>query len=142
MVLLLWIICVISVLFLLCFHARLFVDALWSPAGRGLTSWLSFVMSNCDVVSILGRVWCMVVYITDLCPFSYFNSKSIMPLKQIALSTQQRYIRQEIRHTRSYLFHMLLFLCLCQDFSFFFFEHRATKINLLWKLPLQKWKVV
>ena len=34
---------VISVL--LYFHARLFVDALWSPAGKGLTSWLSFVMS-------------------------------------------------------------------------------------------------
>ena len=36
-------------LVLLCFHARLFVDALWSPAGKGLTSWLSFVVSNCDV---------------------------------------------------------------------------------------------
>ena len=34
---------------LLCFHERLFVDALCSPAGKGLTSWLSFVMSNCDV---------------------------------------------------------------------------------------------
>ena len=32
-------------LVLLCFHAHLFVDALWSPAGKGLTSWLSFVMS-------------------------------------------------------------------------------------------------
>ena len=31
-------------LVLLCFHARLFVDALWSPAGKGLTSWLSFLM--------------------------------------------------------------------------------------------------
>ena len=30
---------------------RLFVYALWSPAGKGLTSWLSFVMSNCDVVT-------------------------------------------------------------------------------------------
>ena len=38
-------------LFLLRFHARLFVDVLWSPAGKGLTSWLSFVMSNCDVVT-------------------------------------------------------------------------------------------
>ena len=38
-------------LFLLCFHAHLFVDALWSPAEKGLTSWLSFVMSNCDVVT-------------------------------------------------------------------------------------------
>ena len=33
---------------LLCFYARLFVDALLSPAGKGLTSWLSFVMSYCD----------------------------------------------------------------------------------------------
>ena len=31
-------------LVLLCFHASLFVDDLWSPAGKGLTSWLSFVM--------------------------------------------------------------------------------------------------
>ena len=39
-------------LFLSCFvyfHARLFVDALWSAAEKGLTSWLSFKMSNCDV---------------------------------------------------------------------------------------------
>ena len=34
-------------LFLLCLHARLFIDACWSPAGKGLTSWLTFVMSNC-----------------------------------------------------------------------------------------------
>ena len=50
-VLLLWIIYVISVLFLLCFRVRLFIDALWSPAGKGLTSWPSFVMSNCEVVT-------------------------------------------------------------------------------------------
>ena len=31
---------------LLCFHACLFVGALWSPAGKGLTSWLSFVVNN------------------------------------------------------------------------------------------------
>ena len=36
---------------LLCSHARLLVDALWSPAGKELTSWCSFVMSNCDVVT-------------------------------------------------------------------------------------------
>ena len=36
-------------LVLLCFHARPFVDTLWSLAGKGLTPWLSFVMSNCDV---------------------------------------------------------------------------------------------
>ena len=55
-------------LVLLCFHARLFVDALWSPAGKGPTSWLSFVMSNCDV----GQVWCLIVSVPDLCPLSYF----------------------------------------------------------------------
>ena len=44
-------------LVLLCFHARLFVDALMSPAGKGLTSWLSFVMSNCDVVTFPLVSW-------------------------------------------------------------------------------------
>ena len=59
-VLLLWIIYVIYVLFLLCFCVRLFIDVLWSPAGKGLTSWLSFVMSNCEVVtfSLVSLVRC------------------------------------------------------------------------------------
>ena len=35
-----------SVLCLLCLCARLFICALWSPAGKGLTSWLSFVVSS------------------------------------------------------------------------------------------------
>ena len=34
-----------SILCLLCLCARLFICALWSPAGKGLTSWLSFVVS-------------------------------------------------------------------------------------------------
>ena len=33
------------VLCLLCLCARLSICALWSPAGKGLTSWLSFVVS-------------------------------------------------------------------------------------------------
>ena len=45
------------VLFLLCFRAHLFIDALWSPAGKGLTSWLSFVMSNCEVVTFPLVSW-------------------------------------------------------------------------------------
>ena len=44
-------------LVLFCFNARLFVDALVSPAGRGLASWLSFVMSNCDVVTFPLVSW-------------------------------------------------------------------------------------
>ena len=37
----------------LCLRVRLFNDALWLPAGKGLTTWLSFVMSNCEVVTFL-----------------------------------------------------------------------------------------
>ena len=66
MVLLLWIIYVNLCYFclvLLCFHAslfahaNLFADALWSPAGKGLTSGLSFVMSNCEVVTFPLVSW-------------------------------------------------------------------------------------
>ena len=49
--------CFFSVLFLICFRARLFIDALWSPAGNGLTPCLSFVMSNCEVVSFPLVSW-------------------------------------------------------------------------------------
>ena len=52
-----WIIYVISVLFLLYFRARMSIDALWSPAEKGLTSWLSFVMSNCEVVTFPLVSW-------------------------------------------------------------------------------------
>ena len=45
------------VIVLLCFHACLFVDALWSPAVKVLISWLSFVMSNCDVVTFPLVSW-------------------------------------------------------------------------------------
>ena len=40
-----------SVLYFLCFRVCLFMCALWSPAGKGLTSWLSFVASNCEFVT-------------------------------------------------------------------------------------------
>ena len=44
-------------LVLLCFHACLFDDVLRSPTGKGLTSWLSFVLSNCDVVTFRLVTW-------------------------------------------------------------------------------------
>ena len=39
---------------------RLFIDALWSPAGKGLNSGLSFVMPNCEFVtfSLVSLVRC------------------------------------------------------------------------------------
>ena len=42
------------VVMLSCF---LFVDALWSPAGKGLTSWLSFVVSYCEIVTFPLVSW-------------------------------------------------------------------------------------
>ena len=57
--------------------SRLFIDALWSPAGKRLTSWLLFVMFNCIFVTfpcgILGQVWYLIVLIPDLCHLSYLH---------------------------------------------------------------------
>ena len=64
--------CLVSVML-----SRLSIAAFWSPAGKGLTSWLLFVMSNCDFVTfpcgILGLVWYLIVLIPDLCCHSYFD---------------------------------------------------------------------
>ena len=43
-----------SILCLLCPFTRLFICALWSPAGKWMTSWLSFVVST---VSVLLSHW-------------------------------------------------------------------------------------
>ena len=56
-VLLLWIFYVFSVLCFLCLCARLFICALWSPAGKMLTSWRSFVVSNCEFVTFPLVFW-------------------------------------------------------------------------------------
>ena len=54
---------------------RLCLAALWSPAEKGLTSWLSFLMFYCVFVtfpySLIGHVWYMVS-IPDICHLSYF----------------------------------------------------------------------
>ena len=46
-----------SVLCLLCLCARWFICALWSPAGKGLISWLSFVVPNCYFVTFPLVSW-------------------------------------------------------------------------------------
>ena len=50
-------VCFCSVMCLLCLCARLFICALWSPAGKGMTSWLSFVVSNCELVTFPLVSW-------------------------------------------------------------------------------------
>ena len=55
---------------LLCLCVRLFICALWSPAGKDLTYWLSFVVYNCEFVTfplVSGQVWNLIVSIPDLC---------------------------------------------------------------------------
>ena len=56
---------------------RLFIAAVWSPAGKQLISWLLSVMFNCVFVNfpcgILGQVWYLIVSIPDLCHLSYLD---------------------------------------------------------------------
>ena len=53
----------------------MFIAALWSPAGKGLTSWISWF--SCVSVTfpcgVLGQVWYLIVSITDLCLLTYFE---------------------------------------------------------------------
>ena len=49
--------CFFSLFCLLCLCARLFICALRSSAGKGLTSWLSFVVSGCELGTSLLVSW-------------------------------------------------------------------------------------
>ena len=55
--LLLWIFYVLSVLCLLCLCTHLFICALSSPSGKGLTSWLSFEVYNCEFATFPLVSW-------------------------------------------------------------------------------------
>ena len=46
-----------SVLRLLCLCAHLFICGLWYLAGKGLTSWHLFVVSNCKFVTLPLVSW-------------------------------------------------------------------------------------
>ena len=56
----------------------LFIESLWSPVGKGLTSWFSFF---CDVFLCFchffmlcpGRMWYLIVSIPDLCLLPYIE---------------------------------------------------------------------
>ena len=62
--------------------SRLFIAALLLPVGKELTSWLLFVMSNCDFVTfpcdMLGQVGYLIVLNPDLCRLSYFKSATVI----------------------------------------------------------------
>ena len=68
------------VLCLLCLCVRLFIYALWSPAGKGMTYWLSFVVSNCGLSLsnwYSGSGVYLIVLIPDLCTLTYFHSQLV-----------------------------------------------------------------
>ena len=65
--------CFCSVLCLLCLCTRLFICALWSPAGKGLSSWLSFVVSNREI--FIFPLVSLIESIPDLCTLTYFKSE-------------------------------------------------------------------
>ena len=80
--------CFCSVLSLLCLSVRLFICALWSPAEKRLTTWLSFVVSYREFVTFplvswvrcgtslyrfLGQMWYFIVSIPDLCTLTYLE---------------------------------------------------------------------
>ena len=77
--LLLWILfcylCFVSVML-----SYLFIAALWSPAGKGLTSWLSCMW--CFLVTfpcgVLGQVWYLILLTPDLCLTYSNNSFSVI----------------------------------------------------------------
>ena len=66
------------------FHGNPLCDMVSIAIMKRLTSWFSFVMSNCDVghfpIGILGQVWCLIVLIPDLCPF--------LTLKNVGIRTK------------------------------------------------------
>ena len=66
--------------------SRLFIAAMWSHAGKGLTSWLIIVVFNFDFVTYpcgaLGQVWYLIVLIPDLCRLSYFDKHFIAFVNQ------------------------------------------------------------
>ena len=63
--------CFLCLVFLML--SSLLIAALWSPAGKGLTSWLLLVMFT-FTCGILGQVWYLIA---DLCRLSYFTLEII-----------------------------------------------------------------
>ena len=69
--------------------SRLFIAALWSSEGKGLTSWLLFVIFNVILLlfpfCILGQVWYLIVSNPDPCCLSYLDISYCFYLKFLYL---------------------------------------------------------
>ena len=104
---------------------RLFIAALWSPARKGLTSWLLFVMSNCDFVTflcgILGQLWYLIILIHDLCRLSYFDLQSA----SVAVPRHIHFLSNMVRfpNVHSWGLHVCL---ICSDEKMFTMKYGCT----------------
>ena len=62
--------------------SRLFIAALWSPAGKGLTAWLSSVPFSRVSITFLCGILCQVCYlvvsIPDISHHSYFGNSDLI----------------------------------------------------------------
>ena len=101
---------VFAVLCLLCLCARLFICALWSHARKGLTSWLSFVVSYCEfttfpLVSLVRcgtRLYRLLIFAPLL---SLFKPLQIRLLPMLWLFEKKIYIntlQQELSTAKTY----------------------------------------
>ena len=85
--------------------SRLFIAALWSPAGKGLTSWLLFVMFY-DFVTfrfgILDQVWYLIVLIPDPCCLLTLNKFCLI----IYLQTFKKHTWHGLLCTLPYISHI------------------------------------
>ena len=83
--------------------SHLSIAALWPPARKGLTSWLSFVMFNCVFVPfpccILGQVWYLIVLIPDLCHLSDFAREVDFTITLLLNIIKISYFRQHSKLT-------------------------------------------
>ena len=125
--------CFSSVSCLLCICARLFNCALRSPAGKGLTSWLSFVVSNwvCHFpIGILGQVWYLIESVPDLCTLTSFAKgyNAVMPVRfepsAPLRSRSQSLTRRSYPYFETFLVIQNMIINYCAEY-----EH-----------PRQKWK--
>ena len=83
----------------------LFILAMWSPAGKGLTSLLLFVMFNCVFVffpcGILHQVWYLIVLIPDLCSHSYFVIEPVHEISNNLVCATSKAASDQLAHMRS-----------------------------------------
>ena len=73
-------------MFLLCLCGHLFICALWSPAGKGLTYWLSFVVSNCGFVTFPLVSWVRCPNTLSLVSFAGMTLYKCIVLRMGALT--------------------------------------------------------